>query len=830
MVDYDDAKMVMGYFENWAIPLKGQEEERLRLRYEGVKAWDDKNYGSQTFESVTGNKHSTYILRRTLEESENYYFLGRLDIHSDIIIEFLKERKEKVDLLAEPDKFKAFLRGREIGIPFPLSRLAFLNPHWTTQEPYKKRTTLIDVPDDKKLADCDEFWQVMNHDDYRAILIKGAKSIGKTTGIKLYLEKLPRTNPVLCLTHRQSLAENLAKNLNLTNYKKLSSYNNPEATRMSLCINSLVKLSPYIDLGRYKNAVVILDEIMSLLPAISYQGQKIGMNEIRDKIMRALKKLFKVASKVIIIDADLDAFVADFCLRIFGEQAIHIIHAPKPLPYSKPVKVISHQGKQSLRKYVFSMLNDPEVYPAIMFIASVDETYEVKWLFEALHPNFNVEDYEHEIPEGMHPEVLMLNSNTGKWPKSKEFFQDPKGYIERMKPKLIVATNIVDAGLSIDRFDYFKTVVIATTFNHISPLTLAQQAPRLRDFETPRTFFIPQNVSRTELDLEAQKELTVKAQQIKWLDEHLDNVEARGQLYKALDNPDMFIGFRQFLGLRDLKTTENLWISLCGAKETILGDEATECKSSPYLDLLFDAIAFDCKMKNNFSEVIIESLLLDDNKLEYGILEAIVKPKPFFPSFSQEKIEQIISRDNKDEKEIYLKGDEIDELVYKIDKEFGLKAHTIKKLLAIYQKPEILGAYQKQVKLAKSLFWIEESKRLSANPYVPDWEEHEHQAHTLELAGFKIFEQELIDGAVSRGNVSKVLYNFKEDEKLKKQALKQFFGPKKKDIAKNSDVIEILERAFGIKFNRRRQGYHRISDTDSLSYKLLYGIVKYGEY
>ena len=312
-------------------------------------------------------------------------------------------------------------------MPFPLSRLALLNPHWTTQEPYKNRTTLVDIPDDKKLANCEEFWQVINRDDYRAILIKGAKSIGKTTGIKLYLEKLPKTNPVLCLTHRQSLAENLAENLNLTNYKNLSSYNNPEASRMSLCINSLTRLSPFIDQGRYNNAVVILDEIMSLLPAISYRGGKIGMNEIRDKIMVALKKLFKVASKVIIIDADLDAFVADFCFRIFGEQATHIIHAHKPLPYSKPVKVISHDGLGSLHQYVNSVLKNPETYPAIMFLASVNGTQEAKKLYEALYPNFNVEDYEHEIPEGMHPEVLMLNSDTGKWPKSKEFFQDPNG-------------------------------------------------------------------------------------------------------------------------------------------------------------------------------------------------------------------------------------------------------------------------------------------------------------------------------------------------------------------------------------------------------------------
>ena len=814
--------MVEGYFEKWAIPLKGQEEERLRLRHEGVTAWDNKNYKSQRLEDLAKNKHSEYVLRRTLKKINDFYFLGRLDIHSDIIIKFLKEERD-IDLLAEPDKFHAFLRGREIGEPFAISRLSLLNPNWTTQEPFRNHTTSIEISEGEKLANCDGFWEAMKNDEYRAILIKGAKSIGKTTGVKYYLDSLPQTKPILCLTHRQSLAENLAENLNLTNYKKLTgSYNNPEATRMSLCINSLIKLESHIDRGRYKDAIIILDEIMSLLPTISYRGEGIKMNQIRHKIIRALKKLFKVASKVIIIDADLESFVAEFCFEIFGKEATHIVHADRPLPYSKPVKVISHNNKRCLGQYVNSMLNNPEVYPAIMFLASLDGTREAKKLYEALYPNFKVEDYEQEIPEGMHPEVLMLNSGTGKWPKSKEFFQDPNGYIERMRPRLIVATNIVDAGLSIDKFDYFKTVVVATTFNHISPLTMAQQAPRLRDFEPSRIFFIPQNVIRTDLDLEYHKELTIKAQQIKWLDEHLDNVEARAELYEALDNLDQFLKFQRFLGIAN-KDIKKLWDSLYDAKETLLSGEALDCKSSPYLDLLFDAIAFDCKMKNNFSEVIKESLLLDDNELEYETFTYTSQDEDDdgYPSFSQEEIEQIISRENKDKKEIHQNGDEIDKLVYEIDREFGLKAHTIPDLLEIYQNPKKLDPLQKRVKLAKDLFWKDMHSRMIENPYVPDWEEHEHKAQTLELAGFKIFERKLIDAKVSRGNVSQVLNNFKDDDKLKKRTLKQFFSPKKKDILKNSDVIELLQRAFGIKFERRRKGYHRISDLESLSYKLL---------
>ena len=362
---------------------------------------------------------------------------------------------------------------------------------------------------------------------------------------------------------------------------------------------------------------------------------------------------------------------------------------------------------------------------------------------------------------------------------------------------------------------------------------MAQQAPRLRDFEASRIFFIPQNVRRTDLDLEYYKKLTIQAQKIKWLDEHLENVEARTELYRALNNLDEFLELQRFLGLKDEKTTEKLWLSLYNAKETLLSGGASECESSPYLDLLFDAIAFDCKMKNNFSEIIIESLLVDDNELEHDTFTYTPSTLGFedgYSGFSKKEIKQIINRNNKNEKEIYQNGDDIDKLVYDIDKEFGLKAHTIKELLEIYYNPEILIYYQKRVRLAKNLFYKDMYTRMSENNHPIDWEEHEIKAHTLELAGFKIFEQELIDGAVSRGKVSQVLNNFKENERLKKRALKQFFDPKKKDIEKNSDVIEILNRAFGIKFDRRKRGYHRISDKESLSYKLLYGILKYKEH
>ena len=205
------------------------------------------------------------------------------------------------------------------------------------------------------------------------------------------------------------------------------------------------------------------------------------------------------------------------------------------------------------------------------------------------------------------------------------------------------------------------------------------------------------------MDLKTQKELTVVAQQTKWLNENLESEEARAKLHDALKDRVEFIKFQKFLGLKDVKTTENLWLSLYEAKEILLGGETPECQSSPYLDLLFDAIAFDRKMKNNFSEVVKESLLLDDNDLEYDTFTySPTNEDDYYPSFSQEKIEQIINRDHKDKKEIYLNGDDIDKLVYDIDKEFGFDAHTLPELLKIYQNPKKLSPYKKQVKLAQN--------------------------------------------------------------------------------------------------------------------------------
>ena len=112
LVEYEDARSVEGYFEEWGNLDKSEKDE---LRYEGITEWDDNNYKQTTLDEVADNKHLKFVLERALN-SNNFSFIGRLDIHSDIIIYYLKKERG-LELFDFEEGFSSnalkFLKSRE---------------------------------------------------------------------------------------------------------------------------------------------------------------------------------------------------------------------------------------------------------------------------------------------------------------------------------------------------------------------------------------------------------------------------------------------------------------------------------------------------------------------------------------------------------------------------------------------------------------------------------------------------------------------------------------------------------------------------------------------
>lgn len=777
LVQYDDAKSVEGFFEEWGNLDKSEKDEQ---RYEGIFEWDDSNYTQTEFDEVANNKHLKFVLERALR-SKNFYFIGRLDIHSDIIIDYL-ENERKIKLFDFDEGFsldaRKFLQSREKSHPIPIQNLCLLNPYWP--EYIGSSSSKIECAKTDFVSDSEIFWKTMKA-DYKAILLRGAKSVGKTTAIKHYLEKeVSKNNPVLVLTHRAALAENLAEKLNLNNYRQVPDFESPNALRMALCVNSLIKLRHRIRKGDYNQAIVFIDEVMSFLPYIAYGGEDIGLPEIRTCIVKTLKSLFERASKVILADADLTEFIYEFCRNIFGSDKVHVLNIIKEVPYTKPVKLLKHKGG-ALEHVATKLIEESSNIPLIIFSGSKEDTNQIKRLYESIYPEWELEDVEN-LPEGFHPEVLKVNSGTSGWQMSRKFFENPSQYIQDSKLKMLIATNSIDAGVSIDLQDYFKSVLLGTDSNHISPLVMSQQAFRLRDVNVERVFLVPRRIIIKHVDTKEKRKLTIQANRLHLVDLWANQPQELALLKKSLRNNKNSQQLNTYFGVDNANQVLEI--------KNFLLDLEVDC-STPYLDLMCTVVDFDRRLKNNFVDALTESLLIDGNTIE---LEEITtpgreKPKRELPG----TIEEIMARTQTATPE-----DDIDYFIVSVNDAFGKDAHKIEELLIAYenQREKTLKRYLDR---AKVIFFKSKEQLMKENLYPLDANEDYEKLLVLFDWGLNKYGDEIVNGYLSYQSLKELL---EASNPIKDKLLKSF-TTRQKMLDRVPQVINLIKKALGLDFKNK---------------------------
>ena len=778
LVKYGDAKNVEGYFEEWGNLDKFEKEN---LRYEGFIEWDDKNYEQATLEEVADNSHLEFVLKRALK-SNNFWFLGRLDIHSDIILDYLKaDTGKKLFDFEEGFSKEAvkFLVARERGFPIPLENLCLLNPYW----PERTNSSKIELSRTDYLSDRNTFWETMRA-DYKVILLRGAKSVGKTTAIKHYLEKeVSKNNPVLVLTHRTALAANLAEKLSLNNYVNVPDFESPDATRMALCVNSLIKLRHRIRKGDYDGAIVFIDEVMSFLPYIAYGGEEIGMPEKRTCIVTSLKLLFERASKVILADADLAEFVYEFCNDIFGGEKVCVLNITKQVPYTKKVKLFKHKGG-ALEHVATELIKDSNNLPLIIFSGSKEDTNQIKRFYESTYPYPYGELSDlGKLPNKFHPKVLKVNSGSSDFPMSRKFFENPSQYIKDSKLKLLIATNSIDAGVSIDVRDYFKSVLLGTDSNHISPLVMSQQAFRLRDVKVERIFLVPQRVIIKNIDTREKRKLTIQANRLYLVERWVENPHELALLKKSLQNRKNSQRLKTYFGIDNVKKILEI--------KNFLLDLELDCLT-PYLDLMCAVVNFDRKLKNNFVDALTESLLIDGNTIE---TEEITTPgrekaKRELPG----TIEEIMARTQTATPE-----DDIDYFIISVNDAFGKNAHKIEGLLIAYenQREKKLKCY---VDRAKVIFFKSKETFMIENRYALD--AHEDYEKLLVLFDWELnkYGEEIVNGYLSYQSLKQLL----EASKPIKDKLLKSFTTRQKTLDRVPQVLSLITKALGLDFESKK--------------------------
>jgi len=163
------------------------------------------------------------------------------------------------------------------------------------------------------------------------IAICSGKGTGKT---KLIAQNAAKDERMLCLTHRIFLGRSLAQRLGYTwrsDADKGNGYyldeNGSPTWRLGLCVESLLTIRPF----QFVGATVIIDEVCQVLKALltSSTCNKEGR---RPAILARFADIIKVASRVIIADADLEDFVIDYIKALRSEEKVYLIRNEYQLP------------------------------------------------------------------------------------------------------------------------------------------------------------------------------------------------------------------------------------------------------------------------------------------------------------------------------------------------------------------------------------------------------------------------------------------------------------------------------------------------------------------
>ena len=550
---------------------------------------------------------------------------------------------------------------------------------------------------------------------------------------------------------------------------------------MALCVNSLIKLRHRIRKGDYNQAIVFIDEVMSFLPYIAYGGEDIGMPEIRSCIVKTLKSLFERASKVILADADLTKFVYEFCRNIFDLDKVYVLNIIKEVPYTKPVKLLKHNGG-ALEHVATDLIKESSNIPLIIFSGSKEDTNQIKRLYESTYPEWELRDME-KLPEGFHPEVLKVNSGTSGWQMSRKFFENPSQYIQDSKLKLLIATNSIDAGVSIDLQDYFQSVLLGTDSNHISPLVMSQQAFRLRDVNVERIFLVPQKIIIENIDTKEKRRLTIQANRLHLVDLWANHPQELAALKKSLQNGKNSQLLNTYFGVDNINKILEI--------KNFLLDLEVDC-STLYLDLMCTVVDFDRKLKNNFVGALTESLLIDGNTID---TEEITtpgreKPKRELPG----TIEEIMARTQTATPE-----DDIDYFIISVNSAFGKDAHQIEELLIAYENQRE-KKLKRCIERAKALFFKSKENLMIENSYALDADEDYEKILVLFDWGLNQYGEEIVKGYLSFQSLKQLL----EASKSIKDKLLKSFTTRQTSLDRIPQVRDLIKKALGLDFKNKK--------------------------
>ena len=264
-------------------------------------------------------------------------------------------------------------------------------------------------------------------------LVRSAIGTGKTAVVEELVKKNPGKS-VLFTTHLISLVESAANRLELCSYNDCDEYDLQMENRLSICLNSLGKLTSVCSIPNYD--IVIIDEIEQVLSRLTSHIEQ------KPLVFSVLQYLIQNAKTVICLDAHLSKITVEF-----------IRHTVPLMPVTVHFNEHTHEDEKTI---LFHDSGENILMSAMQALEMNQNVYLAFNSKKNAYKSFSTLEVAFPDKKGLY----ISSDNTGD-KANKAFFSDVNK--ESQKYDYIVCTPSVSTGVSLDNnhFDFVGGVFSA---------------------------------------------------------------------------------------------------------------------------------------------------------------------------------------------------------------------------------------------------------------------------------------------------------------------------------------------------------------------------------
>lgn len=305
-------------------------------------------------------------------------------------------------------------------------------------------------------------------------LIKSPQNTGKTHALKSLVAKSKAEGEnILVISHLRSLVGDIARRLELTDYRSIKGSDIIRETALAICLNSLTRLVDRASGDELRNYhTVIIDEIEQLSRTL----KSVHIKE-RQLILSVLVTIIQRAKRVILLDADLGQLTKAFIKCVRPHDKVKLIENNYQVAKELGKKAVIYQRKGEALRVGLNRLEQGK--RVAFFCNSLADTEGVYSLITAKHP---------------HLKGLLLNSET-----SSEHQHELTNMTEAVKNyDFVVASPSLQTGVSIEGSHIDVVIglfhsVVGTAEDAVQQLWRVREATELHVWADPLKQSLPMN-------------------------------------------------------------------------------------------------------------------------------------------------------------------------------------------------------------------------------------------------------------------------------------------------------------------------------------------------